>query len=175
MTAIIWPFVAYYIDLGLALTLLSAALLGYCLSEYLRLNGMTLPAFGPVTRLTLRLGERRRFAAAPVALALGVMLALLFPHPVPFLAVSLAAFGDSAASLVGQLLGRRRLPYSHRKTLEGTLGALAFSTLICHLFLPWPKAFLLAFFAAFAESLPLGDWDNFLVPVACALFSLALL
>ena len=173
MTAIIWPFIALA-SLPLAMGLLGAAAAAFSLSEFFRINGLTFPLVGYVTRLSLRPAEMRGFAAAPLTLTAGVLACLPFPPPIPFLAVGIVAFCDTAAGLVGQFLGRVKLPYNPGKTLEGTLASFSVAAGLSLCFLPPGPAVAVAAAAAFIESLPLGIWDNLIVPVAVALLCLAL-
>jgi len=168
MTAFMWPFLAAY-SLEAAWALLGTASCFYSVSEYLRLNGLSLPAFGAVTRRTIRETERRRFALAPLTLAAGVAFSLAFPAPICFASVGIVAFGDTVGGLVGQFLGRKPLPYSPSKTIEGSLSAFGASAAVASAFLPLPHAVGAALVGSFVESLPLGDWDNFFVPVTTAI------
>ena len=173
MTAFAWPFVAS-LSIGLTVALLCLASGLYCLSEYLRLHGISFPAFGPVTRGTLREPERRRFAIAPLTLAGGVLFSLAFPHPIPFVAVGIVAFGDSIAGIVGQFFGRHPLFHSPKKSFEGTATSVIVSFGVALVLLPLPESLLIAVTASVVESLPLGDWDNLTVPASVALLCLAL-
>ncbi len=140
----------------------------YCISEYLRLNGIVFPGFGTVMKLTIRKAEGRHFAAAPVALAAGVLACLFFPPPTPSVAIGVVAFGDSAAGLTGQFLGRHHLFYNMRKTVEGMAASMVTCTVLCLFFLPLLPSLVIALFASIVESLPLGQWDNLIVPLSTA-------
>jgi len=166
------PFLARLSFPGALFILLTASLF-YSVSEYLRLNGLVFPAFGNITRHTIREPERRRFAIAPLTLAAGVSASLLFPHPIPFVAVGVVAFGDTTAGLVGQFFGRTPLFYSPAKTLEGMFASFLACLAVTYAFLtPW-HALAVSLFASFVESLPLKDWDNCVVPVSVAVACLA--
>lgn len=153
------------------LTLLGLVLAAvfFSFSEFLRLNGFRFPGIAGLTRLAIRSAEKRRFAVAPLALALGVLVCLFFEPPIPVLAIGIIAFGDSVAGLVGQFAGRLRLPYNRKKTWEGTLAGFGVCLILCHAFLAWPQAIGVAAVAVLIESLPLGPWDNLVVPVIVAL------
>ncbi|HAK94261.1 MAG TPA: hypothetical protein DCM87_04490 [Planctomycetes bacterium] len=171
--AFVWPFLALP-NPPAAAALLTAAMLAYTVSEYFRLNGFSVPLIGAVTRHALRARETRRFAFAPLALGFGVLTCLEFPAPVSYVAIGVVAFGDGMASIVGRFWGRLPLPWNRRKTVEGTLAGFAASLCVCLVWLPWPAALLVALFAALLESLPFGDLDNAIVPVAAGLLCLAL-
>ncbi len=172
--AFAWPFLARWSFAG-AIALLLAAMLVYGASEYFRLNGLRVPLVSAVTRRTLRPREARRFAAAPISLGIGVIACLYFPHPIPSIAIGIVALGDSVAGLVGQFLGRVPLFHNPMKTVEGTGASFLVSLALCAYFMPLPEAALTACFAALLESLPLGDLDNVVVPVATAAVCMALM
>ncbi len=171
--AFAWPFLALP-NPPAAAAILTAAMLGYTISEYFRLNGLSVPLIGAVTRRALRPHEHRRFAFAPLALGFGVLMCLEFPEPISYVAIGVVAFGDGMASIVGRFWGRLPLPYSRRKTIEGSLAGFAASLCVCLVWLPLPAALAVALCAAFLESLPFGDLDNCIVPVAAGLLCLAL-
>ncbi len=175
MTAFGWPFVAHHVP-TVAVGLLTVAAVLYAFSEFFRLNGLVFPAFGNVTNLVLRESEQRRLATAPLTLTAGVLASLAFPYPIPYVAIGIAAFGDTVAGLVGQFLGRCKLFYSPAKTVEGMTASFVVSLAICLFFhVPLLLGILIAAVASFVESLPLEDWDNLLVPVSTAFLCLAVL
>jgi dolichol kinase len=45
----------------------------------------------------------------------------LFPENIVYASIAIVAFGDSVATVVGVLAGNHRLPYSRKKTVEGTV------------------------------------------------------
>ncbi|MEW6722672.1 MAG: hypothetical protein AB1324_05405 [Candidatus Micrarchaeota archaeon] len=71
--------------------------------------------------------------------------------------------GDGLATIIGTR-GRMRIPYSGRKTAEGS-AAMFLSSLLAYAF-AGEAALPLAIAATVAESLPLID-DNLSVPIAC--------
>lgn len=46
---------------------------------------------------------------------------ILFPEEIIYASIAIVAFGDSIATAVGVLIGNHKLPYSKKKTVEGTL------------------------------------------------------
>lgn len=46
---------------------------------------------------------------------------VLFPENIVYASIAILAFGDSIATAMGVLMGRHKLPYSDKKTVEGTL------------------------------------------------------
>ena len=78
------------------------------------------------------------------------------------------AFGDGLASLGGKIYGRVKLPHTGGKTLEGSL--TCFAAVFISTFLVTKLSIvslIVAFVATIIEVLPLGDWDNMLIPT-CA-------
>jgi dolichol kinase len=49
---------------------------------------------------------------------------LLFPLEIVYASIAIVAFGDSTATAVGVLIGRHKLPYSDKKTVEGTVSGI---------------------------------------------------
>jgi dolichol kinase len=56
-----------------------------------------------------------------ILLLCGAILSLiLFPKEIVYASIAIVAFGDSIATVVGVLIGKHKLPYSEKKTVEGT-------------------------------------------------------
>jgi len=83
-------------------------------------RGIRLPLLWALIVRTRRDDEREPLAAAEFQIAL-LALGLLFPLPYFFAAIALLGVGDGFASLAGQLLPRRPLPWNPRKTWAGLL------------------------------------------------------
>jgi dolichol kinase len=79
------------------------------------------------------------------------------------------ALGDGVATLIGQY-GVLKLPYNHKKTIEGTV-AFFLSSLVGGIFIG-PLIIPVAFLAAFVESLPIKFDDNLSVPIVITAFFL---
>lgn len=57
-----------------------------------------------------------------ILLLCGITLSFaLFPEEIAYSSIAIVAFGDSIATVVGVLIGTHKLPYSKKKTLEGTI------------------------------------------------------
>lgn len=96
----------------------------------------------------------------------GILLAmLLFPSSAVVPGILVLAFADPAASVLGRLLGRRRLG---KGSVEGTLIFAAVAFLVLLPFVPPPVAAACAVVTALVEILPLGLDDNLTVPVTAA-------
>jgi HAD superfamily phosphoserine phosphatase-like hydrolase len=154
----------------LTLELLVAVTIVYIASEWARLNGIRFPVLSFVTGLCVRSSERRRFAIAPVTLALGVVLSLvLFPALVACVAIAILACADSMATIVGKFYGKIRIPYNHNKSLEGSL-AFFITAFICALiYVPLKTALIVSLVSCIIESLPV-EFDNISVPLGTGLF-----
>lgn len=57
-----------------------------------------------------------------ILLLIGITLSfILFPESVVYASIAIVAFGDSIATAAGVLIGNHKLPYSKKKTVEGTV------------------------------------------------------
>jgi uncharacterized protein (TIGR00297 family) len=142
-----------------------------------------------------RMGGRRLYRPTEVlrGFPLGILLypisvlllILLFPSRLDIAASAwgILAFGDGAATMVGQRLGRRPIPWNRDKTVEGTLAFIvvgtaagAFLSWWCNpivvpptfAWYPFAAPFAAAVVAALIESLPIGLDDNISVPFSAA-------
>jgi len=168
-TAALVPLLLWFAPQAVAPVLIVAAAL-YAAAEGLRLNGVQVPVLTWFWRSVLRQREQRVLAAGPLTMALGVGWSLFFyPSRVACACIFILAFADSAACVVGERWGRLRLPYSHRKTLEGTLAGALIGICAASVFVEPFSALAGGAVAGFVESLNLRDWDNFWVPAAAGL------
>ena len=100
-----------------------------------------------------------------------------YPIEIAELALVATVLGDSAAALIGRGLGRRSLPFTEEKTLEGYVGGVAFTYIFGALFLmmigmtgslplllPILPAIAIAIFDFF-EDLPFWAADNLFHPL----------
>ena len=156
--------------------LLMAGLLIYCYAESCRFLGFKLPIISDITRYVLRKREDGRFALGPVTLGLGALLSLLlFPPRAAALAIYVLAFGDCAAGLVGQFLGRHRPVFMAGKSIEGTIAGFAASALPAYLlFTDIKLALITGLVSVLVDLLPLGDFDNLFLPLAVGLAAIIL-
>jgi dolichol kinase len=76
-----------------------------------------------------------------------------------------AALGDTAAALVGRLIGRTRIG---TKSLEGSLACLLTNLAVGYFLLPWPIFLWGALFSAFFELIKWPLNDNFWIPILSA-------
>jgi dolichol kinase len=156
-----WPWLTI-----LGLTLFAVI---YVIYDALRLRGRGLDVVERVGRFCRRRREEARPALGPVVLAAGVIVCFLVFAPHVACAAVLAGVGcDCAASLAGKLWGRHAIPFSPLKTLEGSLAGLGVAFVACAPVAGVVPGLIAALVAAAAESLPLEDMDNIVVPVATA-------
>ncbi len=102
---------------------------------------------------------------APLYLALGLFLCLLFSTPkATFFAAYVIAICDSAAALVGMRLGRHKV-FSLSKSWEGTLAFAILCFVGACFFLSPLSALLTALILALVELLGIKGSDNFLLPI----------
>jgi dolichol kinase len=146
---------------------LMAGTLGYTFMEYLRLGGVKIPVFSSLSRMASRPRDAGGFVMGPVTLGLGALIALLlYPSPVASIAIYALAFGDGFASLVGKFFGKWRPAFLYGKSVEGSLAcftaALSGAYAVCG---NMRSALTAAFTAMVVEALPIGDYDNLLLPV----------
>ena len=167
--AVLVPFFAG-INFSITLNLLMAITALFMFSELLRLNGASFPVISFITRLCIRTREQRRFTIAPVTLSLGIIFSLLlFPKLIAGVVITIAAFSDSIATVIGRFYGRLKIPYNHGKSVEGSIAFLV-SAFICSIFyLPLGIALIVSLVSCIIESLPI-EFDNISIPLGTGLF-----
>ena len=142
----------------------------YLASEWARLNGIRFPILSSITRLCVRSSERRRLAYAPVTLALGVVLSLvLFPALVACVTIAILACADSMATIVGKFYGKIRIPYNHKKSLEGSVAFYITAFMCAVIYVPLKTALIVSLVSCIIESLPI-EFDNISIPLGTGLF-----
>jgi len=151
----------------------------------LTFNLIVLPRIGG-RRLYRPVDEARGFPLGILLYPLSVLLLILvFPSRLDIVAAAwgILAFGDGFATLVGQRIGRRQVPWNREKTIAGTMafavfggiGAVALALWTRSAVTPPPSlAFVIiapliaAVTAALVETLPVRLDDNISVPMAAA-------
>jgi dolichol kinase len=140
----------------------------YIFHESYAEKGKPLPYVSNAIRSMKRLGEER-ISFSPFVLGMGIILTvLIFPFKPATAGLLQLAFGDTAAALVGLRYGKKKLPHSPRKSVEGFLAFFVVAFLLMLYFYSIPVSLLLALVGALIESLPAKDWDNFLIPLGVA-------
>lgn len=147
--------------------LLILAVLGFTLSEVLRLKGINVPIVSDITSIAARKRDEGKFVLGPVTLVIGIVTAsLLFNESCYTIGILSLAFGDGLASLSGKLFGRVHIPFTEGKTAAGSLSC--FFAIFCCSYLISKNVFeslVLAAVGMIIEVFPLKDFDNILIPV----------
>ncbi|MBQ0004221.1 MAG: phosphatidate cytidylyltransferase [Treponema sp.] len=147
--------------------LLILAVLGFTLSEVLRLKGINVPLVSDITSIAARKRDEGKFVLGPVTLVIGIVTAsLLFNESCYTIGILSLAFGDGLASLSGKLFGRVHIPFTEGKTAAGSLSC--FFAIFCCSYLISKNVFeslVLAAVGMIIEVFPLKDFDNILIPV----------
>jgi uncharacterized protein (TIGR00297 family) len=130
--------------------------------------------------------EARGFPVGILLYPLSVLLLILvFPSRLDIVASAwgILAFGDGFATLVGQRIGRRQVPWNREKTIAGTMAFVVFGGIGAVALALWTRsavtpppslAFVIiapliaAVTAALVETLPVRLDDNISVPMAAA-------
>ena len=158
LTFAYWPVIAC----------LAAVLVFYIASETLRKYGVSVPVVSHITEVASRKRDENKFVLGPVTLVLGIIVtALLWKPKAARIGIYALAFGDGLASLGGKLFGRTVIPFTHGKTIAGSL--TCFFAVLCSSFAVCKNGFVslaLALSAMAIELIPLGDFDNLVIPVA---------
>lgn len=147
--------------------LLFLALLGYSVSELLRINGIEVPVVSKITAVAARKRDENKFVLGPVTLVIGIIFSSLIWQPTfARIGIYALAFGDGLASLVGKFWGRIYIPGTQGKTVAGSL--TCFLAVFISSFCVCSNSFvalILATVAMVVEVLPLKDFDNVLIPI----------
>ena len=140
----------------------------YYFCELARLEGHPVPLISLITETAARQRDEYKFVLGPVTLVFGILLAaLMLPLPCARVGIFALAFGDGLASLAGKLFGRIKIPFTGGKTLEGSLTCFTAVFISTYIISRQPLVSLLvAFVTMIIEMLPLGDWDNLIIPLA---------
>ncbi|MBO5137556.1 MAG: phosphatidate cytidylyltransferase [Spirochaetaceae bacterium] len=153
--------------------LLTLVLIVYCIAEFIRYKGKTVPFISAITAAAARKRDENRFVLGPATLATGILVTAAFFNPCAAkIGILALAFGDGLASLVGKFFGRITIPFSDGKTVAGS--QTCFIAIFCSTFLVTKRAdvsFGVALTGMFIEILPLKDFDNLLIPIAIASIS----
>ncbi|GAX59744.1 dolichol kinase [Candidatus Scalindua japonica] len=153
----------------LTLIMLIAMTVLYSASEWARLNGFRFPVLSFITKQCVRSSERRRFAFAPITLASGVVLSLLFFSPiVASVTIAILACADSMATIVGKFYGTVRIPYNPKKSIEGTVAFFITAFICAFIYLPLKTALIVSLVSCIIESLPV-EFDNITVPLGAGM------
>lgn len=162
LSSILVPVLVEVTSKPLILVALCGVTVGYVAEELLRLRGRPVPL---ISRFTLRMSrqdERSHFIAAPVFLAIGIILVLLLlPRNIAYASIVVAAIGDPVAAYVGGEHGQRRVG---GKTWEG-FAAGAFAAFMPTLILVPPIVGAIGSITGMLLELIGGIDDNLSIPI----------
>ena len=160
------PLMLHFSRAGTLFCLCIAGIL-YIIAESLRSNGHEIPLISDITAAAARKRDENKFVLGPVTLVCGIVAAsILWGENAAAVGILALAFGDGLASLAGKTFGKIRVPYTHGKTVEGSL--TCYAAIFCSTFFVTNDclvALIVATVGAFIEVLPLKDFDNLLIPV----------
>lgn len=141
----------------------------YYFCEIARLEGHPVLLISRITETASRQRDEYKFVLGPVTLVFGIVFAaLLLPLSCAKIGIFALAFGDGLASLAGKLFGRIKIPHTGGKTLEGSLTCFAAVFISTYIVTGLSiVSLIVALVAMLIEVLPLGDWDNMIIPT-CA-------
>lgn len=111
----------------------------------------------------------------------GYIIYLLFDWRITTYSLFISAFGDASAAIIGTYYGKHRLPFTKRKSVEGTIAAFSVSLLVILLLDLIDRSVVIHPLAMLAPIIIIGtDFiedppntflsDNFLNPVLCGVF-----
>lgn len=108
------------------LWLLLSLLIFYLAISYIILKERLPPSFSTFLCRWGRPGKQNIPIKGTILLLCGIIISLLlFPQEIVYASIAVVGFGDSVATIAGVTLGRHKLPYSEKKTVEGTLAGIA--------------------------------------------------
>ncbi len=162
-------FVPFFLSLAripVIILLCSAGIL-YIIAETLRYEGHQIPLISDITAAAARKRDENKFVLGPVTLVAGIIASVIFfDESAASVGIYALAFGDGLASLAGKTFGKIRVPYTHGKTVEGSL--TCFTAIFCSSFFVTSNCYIslvVAASGALIEVLPLKDFDNLIIPV----------
>ncbi len=165
-----------------------AALVPLLITAQFALIGLGIIKDEAAVQAMSRTGDRREILRGPLfyGLIFVLLTVLYWKSPAGVAALMLLCGGDGIADLVGRRWGRHPLPWSRRKTWEGSLAVFLGGWLLAAAVLavyvaagafpaPWaaylPPLAAVALLAAAVESLPPEEIDNLTVPLAAVLLA----
>ncbi|GAM20177.1 hypothetical protein SAMD00019534_033520, partial [Acytostelium subglobosum LB1] len=133
-----------------------------------------------------RSGAPHELLYGPVTYGIVIVLSTIIywvDSPIGITATSVLCCGDGFAGLVGEAIGKHRLPYNKHKSMNGTMAffAASFVGSIVYLMIIQsygylaqlsilafiPSLLLVCIVCTLVESLPIDNWDNVTVFLSC--------
>lgn len=149
---------------------LALALCVYLVSEWEGIRGVRIPLITPLIESCKREDEKRRLSRGAIFLALsGILLPYLFNSYSVAVGLSQVFVADTFSTLAGRKFGKKKLPYSRKKSWIGSFTFFV-TALVCGLFFfPLSMSITLALIGTIVESLPIPEADNLSVPFMVSL------
>jgi dolichol kinase len=123
LTIIIVVILYYFSDKPTTLLWCSIFLLGFVISDIIRVKAYYLFPLRKMADTVTRPFERRTLGAA-VYFTIGALTTVfLFEKIIAIAAVTIAAAGDGMAAVTGIAIGRHKISKNSKKTVEGAIGA----------------------------------------------------
>ncbi len=140
-------------------------------SGILLINQLILGRFERIKKIVSMFERKdaRFFGESTVWYVSGLLICSTFlqnPNEISAAIIALGV-GDSFSNIFGRM-GRMRIPWNKGKTLEGMVAFFA-GTLLSYFFIG-PTAIVFSLAMAVVETLPQGMDDNFVIPIASAIF-----
>ncbi len=171
LTSLLTIPIMYFGGRVLTLTLIGIAMIVFLCIEYGRLRRGWHWIGTVIVKNTARGKESDKLIVAPLAMALGIGgIILVFQNDaIVYSAICAAALGDSFAAIGGKILKNPKKVGPSHKSYIGAFSCFLISTLSAYLF---THSLILSFIggvvATIVELLPLGSWDNTLIPFTVA-------
>ncbi|MBN2509349.1 MAG: phosphatidate cytidylyltransferase [Spirochaetales bacterium] len=160
------PTMAQY-NFSLTVLMLSAGVVFYAYTEYLRSRGIQVAFISGLTVIASRDRDNGTFVLGPVTLGIGALLALLlYPNPAAQIGIYALAFGDGLSSLGGKLIPSPKVPFLRGKTMAGS--SVCFWAVFISSYLLTGEiraSLILACTATALEAIPVKDFDNIIIPI----------
>jgi dolichol kinase len=171
MGSFVLSFICIYILGNVAVaSLILLVMVLYTVSEVSRVRGNNIPVLSSITWRAANKTELYEFATSPIYFALGIAISLLvFPAPIPYVAITTLTLGDGCAHVFGRKFGKTPLPVNKGKNLEGTIVGFLFAFLGAMIFVDPTRALIVAAVGMLVEALPLPLNDNLTIPLASGL------
>ncbi len=151
--------------------ILFASIIFYLLIEMLRLRKIRIRLFHDAIESCAEREEKILGFFSPLFYMVGLFLSLLFFPEKVFLIASVSLIvGDFFSGFIGKELGRIKLPYNKKKSLEGFLSFFLSTFLAYCTFLSLKESVVFALIFSFLESF-LNEADNFILPISSSLLS----
>jgi dolichol kinase len=161
LLSLIYVFGYWYLPKATVVCGLVVAIIIVVLFEYLRFKILRFNDFFKNNfKGFYRHGEADKISGLTGTLSGALLTILIFPDRyMVFASFLYFVFGDSAAALVGKIIGRHKI--FSRKSLEGSLSCLAVCFIVGLFIFNWKFALAGAAIAAIVEAIPWKISDNF--------------